>query len=87
MKSLIILVLLLSGCATSVPIIPKFPTAPDELLEKCKSLNTTDTDTVLLSELTKTIVNNYTLYRECSAKYDGWIGWYELHKKIFEDIK
>ena len=35
----------------------------------------------------KTVVDNYTLYHECSIKSQAWIEWYKAHKKIFEDVK
>jgi hypothetical protein len=80
-------VFLISGCATSVPVTPKFPEAPPTLLEKCKTLDTLDLDRVLLSELIENVMKNYLSSRECSTKYDGWIDWYETQKKIFNDIK
>ena len=55
MKYIIVLALLLGGCATTVPVTQKFPEAPKPLLEHCKPLKQAPT-TVQLSELTKIIV-------------------------------
>lgn len=91
MKKLIIIsVLLLSGCALfkqPVPIVPKFPDATPELMKKCEDLKTIEGDKVAITELLKTVVQNYTLYYECSNKVDGWKEWYEKQKKLYEDIK
>ena len=84
---LIIFISILSGCATNAPITSTFPNAPPTLLEKCKNLGTIDSNDILLSELIKKIVDNYTISRECSEKYDGWIDWYKTQKKIFDNIK
>lgn len=84
------IVLLLSGCALfkqPVPIVPKFPEATPELMKKCEELKTIEGDKVAITELLKTVVQNYTLYYECSNKVDGWQDWYNGQKKIFEDIK
>lgn len=89
--SLLIVVLLLSGCSLfkqSVPIVPKFPDAVPELLKKCEELRKVDIhDKVAITDLLKVIVNNYTLYYECSTRVEGWQDWYNEQKKLFENIK
>lgn len=83
-------VLLFSGCALfkqPVPIVPKFPDATPELLKKCEDLKTVEGDKVAITELLKTIVQNYTLYYECSNKVEGWQEWYTQQKKTYENIK
>ena len=88
MKHLIIsLVLCLTGCSTVVPVTAKFPQVPATLLEKCPQLKTINSEKVSVIDLTKTVTINYTTYYGCAVKSDAWIEWYEIQKKIFEDIK
>jgi hypothetical protein len=35
----------------------------------------------------KTVVENYTLYYQCSTKVEGWQEWYSEQKKIFDEVK
>jgi hypothetical protein len=84
---IIILSLLLVGCASQpVPVKMKFPEAPTTLLDPCHELKTLDKD-AKLSDVAKTINENYTLYHECSIKSKAWVEWYKTQKKIFEDVK
>lgn len=76
-----------SGCSTAVPIKAKFPDVPEELKEKCPQLKTIPGETTVFSELTKTVVGNYTLYHECAAKQEAWLEWYNSQKQIFESVK
>jgi len=90
MKYLIAIIFLLSGCAsleTPVPVAPKFPDVPKELLEKCPKLILIQGEAVTLSSVIKTTVENYTLYHECSVKQEHWIEWYNSQKRIYEDLK
>jgi hypothetical protein len=88
MKVLILsLVLLLTGCVTSVPVKQKFPDAPQVLKERCESLKKVEGDKVAITEMLKVVIHNYTLYHECSTKVDGWNEWYESQKKIYESVK
>lgn len=85
-KEIILLsAILLTGCVT-VPVTAKFPEAPDTIKARCpqlKKLNDSDN----LSQITKTVSENYTLYYECAVKQDAWIEWYEVQKKIYEGVK
>ena len=85
MKYLIIL-LLLTGCSTTVPVVNKFPSAPSELLIKCDDLQKLDEETKL-SDVAKVVTSNYGAYYQCMVKNDAWIEWYNTQKKIFEDLK
>ena len=59
MRSLIVLSLvLLTGCATSVPVVPKFPDVPDTLLVPCPELEKLP-DQTKLSEVDEVVVRNY----------------------------
>jgi hypothetical protein len=88
MKYLIVsLALLLTGCFGTAPVKPKWPEAPKALTERCESLRKIEGDKVAITEMLKVVVQNYTLYYECSTKVEGWNEWYEGQKKIYENIK
>lgn len=80
------LVLFLTGCSTTVPVKAKFPEAPERLMQKCPQLEKLN-DGSKLSDVAKTIAENYSSYHECSVKNDGWIEWYQKQKQIFEGVK
>ena len=81
-----LLLLLMVGCSTTVPITSKFPDVPERLLQKCPQLEKLENE-AKLSNITKTVTNNYTTYYECAVKNDAWIEWYQIQKKIFEGVK
>lgn len=89
MKALVLgLVIFLSGCSILVPVKRKFPEAPEALRTQCEELRTVDAqDKVAITELLKVVVQNYTLYYECSTKVEGWNEWYTEQKKIFDSVK
>jgi len=88
MKKLIPLILLLSACAaTPVPIERKFPPYPTALSEKCEPLKPVEnSDKVAITDMLKTVVENYVTYYNCATKVEGWQEWYTEQKKIFEDV-
>lgn len=84
----ILIVLFLSGCATTVvPVAQKFPNAASELMKKCEDLKKVEGDKVSITDMLKVVVHNYSLYYECSTKIDGWQEWYLEQKKIFDSAK
>ena len=89
MKALIILSLLvvLSGCSTTVPVKPKFPESVPSLMEPCPELKQIPAETTKLSETLSVVTKNYGSYHECSAKVNTWIEWYVEQKKIYDKIK
>lgn len=89
MKKIIIicLALFLTACSTTVPVVAKFPTAPDILIEKCPPLKTIQGEKISIIDYTKIVTENYTLYYECMAKNESWTDWYKKQKEIFEEIK
>jgi len=91
MKLLILIpVFLLSGCAvfkTTVPVTQKFPDSVPELMKKCEDLKTVEGTSVPITDMLKVIVENYSLYYQCSNKVDGWQEWYNEQKKIFDSVK
>jgi PBP1b-binding outer membrane lipoprotein LpoB len=82
MKYILLLTLLLAGCATAVPVKQRFPEAPKPLLEQCQSLKTVP-EGAQLSELTKIVVDNYMQYHICSGNNSSWIEWYTTQQQIF----
>lgn len=83
---LLLCAVLLSGCATKVPVAMKFPTAPETMLTNCEDLLLTKPNEEQLSELMKTVVANYGRYHECRAKVAAWIEWYSSQKKISDSV-
>lgn len=83
---LLLVVFLMTGCSTTVPVVAKFPDVPPRLLVKCPNLEKLD-EQPKLSDIAKSVTNNYTTYYECAVKNDGWIEWYQIQKQIFESIK
>ena len=81
----LLLLILVSGCSTVVPVTVKFPDAPDRIKVKCPQLKTLNED-AKLSDIAKTVTENYTTYYECAVKHDAWIEWYETQKIIFEKL-
>jgi hypothetical protein len=81
-----LLLILITGCSTVVPVTAKFPEAPKVMLQKCPQLEMLK-DEAKLSDVAKTLTINYTTYYECAVKSDAWIQWYEIQKRIFEGIK
>lgn len=87
MRYLIIaLVVLLASCSTPVPLTPKFPEAPEYLLQGCpKKLETVGSENVTIVDFTKTVIKNYGTYHDCVAKYDSFIEWYHIQKKLWNE--
>jgi hypothetical protein len=83
---LLLSILLLSACSTTVPVVAKFPEVPEKLLVTCPQLEKLEDDSKL-SDISKTITKNYTTYYECAVREDAWIEWYKIQKQIFEGIK
>jgi hypothetical protein len=81
---LILCLLALSGCATVLPVDPAFPVAPMELTQNCAGLKLVPLDTKL-SDLTRTVAENYQQYHLCSAQVDAWNDWYRIQSQIFKN--
>jgi hypothetical protein len=86
-KTFLILAVVLSGCATSVPVTMKFPDVPKELLVSCPDLKTVDPETKKLSEILNVVVDNYAQYYNCKSNVDDWIEWYNTQKDISNKVK
>ena len=90
MKAIILgLAVLLTGCSISAPVKRNFPDAVPALQEKCPELAIVESvgKEVLITDLLKTVVKNYSSYYECANKVDGWNEWYANQRKIFESVK
>ena len=84
---IVVFVIFLTACSTTVPVVAKFPDEPGKAaMESCPQLTTVENG-VKLSELTKTVTMNYSTYYECAVKVDAWQEWYQIQKKIFEDLR
>jgi hypothetical protein len=77
---------MLFGCSTVVPVKSKFPQVPNNILEKCPNLQKLN-DESKLSDIAKTVTINYSTYYECAVKNDAWIEWYQIQKRIYEEVK
>ena len=76
-----------SGCSTAVPVTAKFPEAPGKMAtQRCPDLQKLKDD-AKLSDVSRTVTINYSTYYECAVKADAWQEWYEIQKRIFENIK
>lgn len=82
----LLVLLLFTGCSTTVPVVVKFPGVPENLMQTCPQLKTIDAEKPSIIDVTKTVTENYTTYHECEVKIEGWIEWYQLQKKNFEEI-
>ena len=83
---LLVSMIVLSGCSTTVPVTVKFPEAPKELMSTCPDLKQTP-PTSKLSDVLQVVTDNYSQYYECRVKLDSWIEWYKTQKQLFEEIK
>lgn len=77
-------VLVLSACATPVPVRQQFPVAPSVLMERCPDLLTIDDGKNSMRDMLKVVIQNYALYYQCAEKTHGWQDWYGEQKRIHE---
>ena len=83
---IIMVVLALAGCSTTVPVTAKFPDAPKYATEACPQLQKLNNE-AKLSDVANTVTINYGTYYDCAVKNDAWIEWYQVQRKIFESVK
>lgn len=84
--TVLILLLMLTGCSTTVPVTQKFPQVPEVLLQQCEQLKEVAKDASLV-DLTKVVVENYTKYYQCSTLVEGWHQWYKTQQNIYKELK
>jgi hypothetical protein len=88
MKTYILIAMLaLTGCSTTVPVKMTFPDVPPSLQEKCAPLKKIQGERITIVDLHKAVVENYTAYHVCAMKQDEWNEWYNTQKKIYESVK
>lgn len=80
----VLLLAVLTGCSTAVPIKRNFPEVPSVLMRQCPNLRTLPEDTTKLSDVLTTVTQNYTQYYECQIILEKWQEWYNIQKLIFE---
>jgi hypothetical protein len=79
--------LLLTGCATVVPVTQTWPDAPGQLaMEPCPALQKLP-NSPQLSDVAKVIASNYTQYYECAVKLEAWQDWYRQQQIIFKGLQ
>ena len=86
-KFIFVMVLLLAGCSTVVPVARHFPDVPADLQKKCEDLKTIEGNKVSVLDLMRTVVENYKLHYECSNRTEAWQDWYKVQKEIFDEVK
>jgi len=85
--ALIILLLLLAGCSTPVPVQRHFPQAPAELLQPAPALKPLPANTTELSVLIDNANENYSTYRVLREHYEAWQQWYQEQRANFDTVK
>ena len=83
---LLVSMIVLSGCSTTVPVTVKFPEVPSDLMSTCPDLKQTP-PTSKLSDVLQVVTDNYSQYYECRVKLDSWIEWYKTQRTLFEELK
>lgn len=84
--SIVLLSAFLSGCSILVPVKQKFPEAVPELKEKCPELLQLQGTQISITDMLKTVVQNYNTYYQCANKVEGWNEWYDKQKEIFDKV-
>ena len=79
--------LLLTGCLATAPVVPKWPNVPKEILESCPDLKTVDNNNEKISVILESVTDNYSQYYDCKSKVSDWIEWYNINKKLWNDVK
>ena len=83
----LLVVLLLSGCTTVIPVKQEFPVAPQVLFEKCPDLMVIDDGKNSLRDMLKVVIQNYATYYQCAERTEGWQNWYKEQKKLYDGVK
>jgi hypothetical protein len=78
-----VIIVLLTGCSTAVPIKQTFPKAPASLMAACPELYQVE-NTDKLSDVLTVVTRNYSQYHECRIKVDAWIEWYKTQQPLFD---
>jgi len=85
--ALLTLTMFLTGCTTVVPVTQKWPEAPGlQSRQPCAELQKLPAD-AKLSDVAKTITQNYTEYYSCVIKLEAWQEWYAKQEIIHKGLK
>lgn len=89
MKLALLSILILTGCCTPpIPIKPpEFPPINESMKKQCPELAIAAVDSELLSDLVKTVTQNYGEYHKCKALVDTWQKWYEEQRQNHERLR
>lgn len=80
----IMIILAVSGCSTTVPVTARFPEPPGKgAMTACPDLQKLNNG-ARLSDVANTVTVNYSTYYECAVRTDAWQEWYRIQKHIFE---
>ena len=82
---IISLLVMCTGCTTVPPVYPKWPDVPKELKQVCPALREIE-PTTKLSDVVRSVVDNYSTYHECRIQMEMWIEWYDTQKEIYERV-
>lgn len=91
--ALLLVAIIVTGCGTTklVESKPNFPgpyiDAESKQMPKCPDLKPIPRETNSMSEIFKIVIENYTLYYQCSNKVEGWSEWYKRMKKEYDNEK
>lgn len=83
----LLLVMILTGCETTVPVARKFPEAPAKLLEPAPELKPLPPDTQELSALIDNANENYHSFRVLREHFEAWQTWYKEQRANFDSVK
>lgn len=88
MKTLLLtLTLLATGCSTTVPVTQTWPEPPGlQSMQPCDTLKQLDPQPQL-SDVAKTVAQNYTSYYSCVIKLEAWQEWYQKQQIIHKGIR
>ena len=84
---LVVVLLTMLGCSTTVPLSQKFPEAPQQLMDPAPELIPLPENEKTLTDLIENANTNYGQYYDLKAKYQTWQEWYKQQKQIFESVK
>lgn len=78
---------ILPGCSTTVPLKINFPEVPSQLMEPAPELKPVPADKKEFSDLLENVNENYGTYYDVRERFNAWIEWYKTQKRIYEDVK
>ena len=87
MRYLLVFIVFLTACSTTVPVKRKFPDADPFMFESAPTLTTLPPDTTELDKLISNSAENYGKYRELVQRLEMWKEWYIKQKENFDSVK